>query len=264
MVTTGSLPVLAFPRAPLRLLLLLLTITTTTRLVKPAGALDTSATGTPTDDAIETCSVQVTDCEADPTCHSCMRMDSSSASEALECFEEAGIDDVESFSAECYHLSAGVCCFDLVSEFDCLENDQFVAYWRCFLDAKGCPEEELTCDSDIDASNGTDDGGTDDGNRDGTDDGTGGGTYDGTESGTDDDIVDGTTDGTTDGVDGGTDDGNDEATDDGNGVGNDDGDVGSAEGASTGGGSTTCVGHASSLVVAVCYALVISLPVGRA
>lgn len=249
---TGSLHVMVFSGAPL-LLVLLLAITTTTTLVQPAGALDTSATGTPTDDAIETCSAQVIDCEADATCFDCMRADTTSASEALECFEEAGLDQVESSTAECYHITAGVCCFDLVSEFECYENDPFVAYWRCFLDAKGCPDEELTCDGDAGVSSGVDDVGTDDGNGGGTDDGTGDATDDGAGDATDDDIVDGTTDG----VDGGTGDGNDDATDDGNGV-------GSAEGASTGGASTARVGDASTLVVAVSCALVLSLPLRRA
>lgn len=238
-MTTGSLKVLASSEV----MLLLYLATTSTTLV-PVGGLDTSATGTPTDDAIEACMVEVTNCEKVDTCYSCMRADTTSASEALACFEAAGLDEVESSTATCEHLVAGVCCFDLVSEFECLENDQFVEYWTCFLEVKGCSEEEFTCDHDADIGSGIDDdasSGVDD------DANIGSGADDDVGSDADDDVDLGS------GV-------GDDGTDDGN----DDGDADSTEGASNGSASTSAVCYGSTLVVSICFTVMFALPPQRA
>ena len=227
-------------------MLLLLLATTTTTLVHVAG-LDTSATGTPTDDAIGACMTEVIDCDNDATCYSCMRMGSTSSTEALTCFQEAGIDEVESSTAACEYIIAGVCCFDLVSVFECLKNDPFVGYWTCFMKAKGCSEEEVTCEDDADIDSAADD-----------DVDVGGGVDDDASirSSVDDDVGSGAGDD----VDPGSDVG-DDGDDDANGGGEAEGTEGASNGSSA---FTPTICYAWTLVLAFCCTSVLSIPHQRA
>ena len=97
-----------------------------------------------------------------------MRADSTSSTEALACFEAAGIDEIKSSTASCSPIASAVCCFDQVSEFECIENEHFVNYWTCFLEAKGCSGEDLTCDDEANIDGGVHNDGVV--NRDGAND----------------------------------------------------------------------------------------------
>ena len=120
-----------------------LLLTTTTTLVQPARASLSST------ELSQQCLTEVTSCSNDVTCASCSVVDEvSSATFAPACVDGLTVDGVESSTAVCFGLMAGICCLDDASGFACIANDNFVDLWLCKLNAEGCSVDEIACDED--------------------------------------------------------------------------------------------------------------------
>ena len=164
MLTTGFLRFLASG-------VLLLAVMTTT-FVKRAGAYSSELTPTPvtgyttdgtgitavpfTSDATGAteapaaigndiiCSDQRDVCNADTTCSSCLTA-SSSTTAREECYE---FYYITTSSEGCQFRLDVACCLNNLSEFECLDVEEFVSYHICVLNGYGCAVDEITCDGD--------------------------------------------------------------------------------------------------------------------
>ena len=151
MTTAGFVRVLA-SGVPL----FLATTITTTTLVQPAGAFSSELTNAPvtgfaTDDTDATCSTELTACVADATCTICHTGGSNSAAtDKCQLFNPATTS-----SLGCDFMLDSACCLDDVSDFECLDNEAFVAFQICFIEQYGCSVDEITCDGD-ESTNATD------------------------------------------------------------------------------------------------------------
>ena len=161
MVVAGFLPMLA-----LDVLLIAIAITTFVQLADAYtygyGTGSTGGTGGTidipvTDDDYSTsaaCSAELSACGDDATCRSCLTADSSSA-ERLSC----GDIVTSTSSVEACDANIEIACYlDELSEFECLENDNFLAVVLCLLEQYGCATDDVTCSNGDDnadtASNG--------------------------------------------------------------------------------------------------------------
>ena len=73
------------------------------------------------------CAADVTACSNDVTCASCSVVDeASSATFAQACVDVLTVDGVESSTAVCFGVVAGICCLDDASGFACIANDNFI------------------------------------------------------------------------------------------------------------------------------------------
>lgn len=91
-------------------------------------------------------------CSADETCQSCQTAASSSAA-----VQECAFGDIATDGDDCEETLDTACCLNELSEYDCLENELYVARWNCTLDSLGCVVEKITCDgadstSDLDGA----------------------------------------------------------------------------------------------------------------
>lgn len=145
MTTAGFLRILS-SAVPL---LLAITTTTTTTLVQLAGAFSSDLTNAPvtgytTDGTDAMCFTEQTACAADATCTTCHSGGSNSAA-VDECLM---FNTVTTSSRGCDFRLDSACCMDDVSDFECLDNEAFVALEICFLEEHGCAVDEITCDGD--------------------------------------------------------------------------------------------------------------------
>lgn len=125
--------------------IVLLLLATTTTLMPRASAISSDVNGTSeatTSDA-DDCSTELTTCQADAVCQSCSTAASSSVvSDSCYTF-----NPTTTTSQGCDLQLDAVCCLVGLSEFDCLENDAFVALSTCHIESFGCTEA-IACDGD--------------------------------------------------------------------------------------------------------------------
>lgn len=113
----------------------------------PVTVDTTDATPSPvTDDHqfIDECTPNDVACAADATCTSCVTAGSDSAAE-LECRQ---FSLLTSTAEGCDANLDYACCLDDLSEFECLDNDAFMALFICSLGEYNCVVDEITCDGD--------------------------------------------------------------------------------------------------------------------
>lgn len=122
---------------------LLLAATTT-----PTLALAADAHGYAPEELTFACGAEIAACQGDETCTSCSSVPEGSRAEFGRCSDAATADAPDSSSNYCLSNVADVCCLNDISEKECLENDQFVNYSMCKLDADGCLLNELACGHD--------------------------------------------------------------------------------------------------------------------
>lgn len=109
----------------------------------PPGAIEEDDDG----DSADVCTAEEVACASEETCLSCLTAGSSSAAfascgELVDATDAATSAEAEEICADNVELG---CCLDEISEFECLENDAFVVAALCFLEAAGCPADEIEC-----------------------------------------------------------------------------------------------------------------------
>lgn len=146
--TTAHIAIMA--RGLLRVLapsaMLLLTTTTIATLLQPAGGASSSGA-----ELFEQCSTEYLACSTDETCAECSLLPETSSPAFDACIDDVTADGAASSTAACFGFQAGICCLEEASDKSCLQNDQFVEYWLCFLESAGCSDDELTCDDIADS-----------------------------------------------------------------------------------------------------------------
>lgn len=143
---------------------LLLTMTATTTLVRPAGASSSSSIETfpPIYSTVfssfsstvfssssfdEACAADINACVLDDTCYSCSSFNVVNVDDFNECVSDITVDNPDSFAAVCSVLLSAVCCFEKLSDNNCVNNDNFRDLWLCDLENQGCSFDSITCDS---------------------------------------------------------------------------------------------------------------------
>ena len=152
---------------------LLLLAITSTMFVHRAGAYSSELTNSPvmgstTDGTIDRtsaptasgttepedeCVLEQTACVADEVCVDCLTI----AAQGDACGDLVDASNSSNPTETCVDNMEIACCVDALSEFECLENKAFVVGVLCFLEAFGCPVDEVTCADDEDDDDGDDD-----------------------------------------------------------------------------------------------------------
>eukprot|EP00903_Cladosiphon_okamuranus_P017303 g15944.t1 len=97
------------------------------------------------------CVAQVDICLDNLECLECMTSYIDHPFEYDDCMVSYKADGAS--ATACDVKAAQPCCFDLVSQGTCLENDYFLDYWGCWFETFAeCPGHELTCTGSADTS----------------------------------------------------------------------------------------------------------------